>query len=188
VAGAAERRAGGPEIDVNETIDKLEALVLQARRLPFGTTVLLGENEVLDLIEEVRMRLPDEIKQARWTVTEQQRILTESHGEAGKIVTAAQDKATQLLQDQELVRRAEQQASVILREAGEKAAEVRHNADEYVVELMTQFEAQLSRQISQVRKGLEALKRPAPEDGGRARQAGPPEEPVRARPGGGSGA
>jgi vacuolar-type H+-ATPase subunit H len=165
---------GGRAIDVNETIDKLEALVLQARRLPFGTTVLLGENEVLDLIEEVRMRLPDEIKQARWTVAEQQRILTEAHNEAGKIVVGAQDKAGQLLQDQELVRRAEQQAHVILREANEKKAETIRNADEYVLELMTQLEAQLTRQISTVRKGLEALKRPSAEELAHSSQGGSP--------------
>jgi F0F1-type ATP synthase membrane subunit b/b' len=164
----------GRAIDVNETIDKLETLVLQARRLPFGTTVLLGESEVMDLIEEVRMRLPDEIKQARWTVQEQQRILAEAHTEAGKIVASAQDKAVQLLQDQEVVRRAEQQATAIQREANEKAAETRRQADEYVVDLMTTLETQLTRQVSTVRKGLESLKRPALEDVARSREGGGP--------------
>ena len=57
----------------------MEYLLHHARHVPFSAQVMVDEDEVMDLIDQLRFNLPDEIKQANWTVQEQQRIISEAH-------------------------------------------------------------------------------------------------------------
>ena len=52
-----------------------------ARHVPLSNNVMVNEDEAMELIDQIRFNLPDEIKQANWTVSEQQRIITEAHAE-----------------------------------------------------------------------------------------------------------
>ena len=60
----------------------MEYLIHHARHVPFSSQVMVDEDEVMDLVDQLRFNLPDEIKQANWTVQEQQRIISEAHAEA----------------------------------------------------------------------------------------------------------
>ncbi len=54
---------------------------------------MVNEDEMMEVIDQIRFNLPDEIKQANWTVSEQQRIITEAHGEAARIMSRAKLEA-----------------------------------------------------------------------------------------------
>ena len=54
---------------------------------------MLNEDELMELIDQIRFNLPDEIKQANWTVSEQQRIMTEAHAEAARTMSRANERA-----------------------------------------------------------------------------------------------
>src|SRR5258708_38425053 len=64
----------------------------------------------MDIVDQLRFNLPEEIKQANWTVSEQQRLIAEAHSEAGRIVSRANEKAEAIVSEQEVLRRAERQA------------------------------------------------------------------------------
>jgi len=106
---------------------------------------MVNEDEMMELIDQVRFNLPDEIKQANWTVSEQQRIISEAHAEAARIMSRANERAEETASEHEILRRAE-----------------RHSA----MEQLKQLEAHLARTMATVRRGVEALQtnQPASEE------------------------
>jgi vacuolar-type H+-ATPase subunit H len=148
-------------MNINEAIDRLEYLIAHSRQIPLTRTVVIDQEEALACIDDLRLSLPDEVKQARWTLQEQQRLLSEAQSEAARILNKASERAQTMMGQQELLKRAEKQAETMLKEAAAKAEETRRAADRYAWDVMQNLESQLLRTISTVKKGAEALRVPA---------------------------
>jgi vacuolar-type H+-ATPase subunit H len=148
-------------MNIHEAIDRLEYLIAHSRQIPLTRTVVVDQEEVLACIDDLRLSLPDEIKQARWTLQEQQRLLSEAQAEAARTVSKAGERAQTMIGQHDLVKRAEKQAEAMLREASVKAEETRRAADRYASDVMQSLESQLLRTIATVKKGVEALRPPA---------------------------
>ena len=67
---------------------------------------MVNEDEMMELVDQVRFNLPDEIKQANWTVAEQQRIITEAHAEAARIMSRANERAEETASEESAERAA----------------------------------------------------------------------------------
>jgi vacuolar-type H+-ATPase subunit H len=147
-------------MNIHEAIDRLEYVIGHSRQIPLTRTVVVDQEEVLACIDDLRLSLPDEIKQARWTLQEQQRLLSEAQAEAARTVSKAGERAQTMIGQHDLVKRAEKQAEAMLKEATLKAEETRRAGDRYAWEVMQNLEAQLLRTVATVKKGVEALRTP----------------------------
>lgn len=145
-------------MNIHEAIDRLDYLIAHSRQIPLTRTVVIDQEAVLTCIDDLRLSLPDEIKQARWTLQEQQRLLSEAQAEASRTISKASERAQTMMGQQELLKRAEKQAETILRDASARAEEVRRAADRYAWDVMQSLEAQLLRTVATVKKGVEALR------------------------------
>lgn len=123
---------------------------------------MVNEDEAMELIDQIRFNLPDEIKQANWTVSEQQRIITEAHAEAARIMSRANERAEETSSDHEVLRRAERQATQLVKEAQAKSDRIVQEAESYALEQLKQLEAHLGRTLATVRRGVEALQSTTP--------------------------
>ena len=148
-------------MNIHEAIGRLEYLIAHSRQIPLTRTVVIDQEEALACIDDLRLSLPDEIKQARWTLQEQQRLLSEAQAEAARTVSKAGERAQTMIGQHDLAKRAEKQAEAMLREASLKAEETRRAADRYAWEVMQNLETQLLRTIATVKKGVETLRTPA---------------------------
>jgi hypothetical protein len=144
-------------VKVDEIIDRMEYVVQHARRVPFSAQVIVDEEEIVELIDELRASLPEEIKQANRVVQEQHRLISEAHAEAGRITARARERAEGAVRDHEVLRRVERQAHQTLREAQARADETVREAEAYALEQLQQLEAHLSRTLVTVKRGVEAL-------------------------------
>jgi vacuolar-type H+-ATPase subunit H len=118
---------------------------------------MVNEDEMMELIDQIRFNLPDEIKQANWTVSEQQRIVTEAHAEAARIMSRANERAEETVSEHEILRRAERHAAQVVRDAQGKSDQIIREAESYALEQLKQLEAHLGRTLATVRRGVEAL-------------------------------
>jgi vacuolar-type H+-ATPase subunit H len=125
---------------------------------------MVNEDEVMELIDQVRFNLPDEIKQANWTVSEQQRIITEAHAEAARIMSRANERAEETSSEHEVLRRAERHATQLVKDAQTKSDQIVHEAESYALEQLKQLETHLTRTMATVRRGVEALQSSTPAD------------------------
>ncbi|TMB47582.1 MAG: ATPase [Chloroflexi bacterium] len=118
---------------------------------------MVNEDEMMELVDQVRFNLPDEIKQANWTVSEQQRIITEAHAEAARIMSRANERAEETSSEHEVLRRAERHAAQVVKDAQAKSDQIIREAESYALEQLKQLEAHLGRTLATVRRGVEAL-------------------------------
>ena len=86
---------------VEEILDRFEYLMHHARHVPLSNQLMLDEDEVMELIDQLRFNLPEEINQARWTVQEQQRLISEAHAEAARIMARAGERAMKCILEQD---------------------------------------------------------------------------------------
>jgi hypothetical protein len=135
----------------------MEYLIQNARHVPLSTNVMVSEDEMMELIDQIRFNLPDEIKQANWTVSEQQRIMSEAHAEAARTMSRANERAEQSASEHEVLRRAERHAAQVVKDAQSKSDQMVRDAERYALEQLRQLESHLSRTLTTVRRGAEAL-------------------------------
>jgi vacuolar-type H+-ATPase subunit H len=118
---------------------------------------MLDEDEVLELVDQLRFNMPEEMKQANWTIQEQQRVISEAHAEAARIMSKANERAEQAVREHEIVRRADREAQQSLREAKARSEQIVREAEIYALEQLQQLEAHLTRTLGTVKRGVEAL-------------------------------
>jgi vacuolar-type H+-ATPase subunit H len=146
----------------------MEYMVHHARHVPFSSQVMVDEDEVMDLMDQFRFNLPEEIKQAHWTVQEQQRLISEAHNEAARIVEKANERAEGAISNSEVMRRAERQARQMVGDAQARSDQIIREAEAYALEQLQQLEAHLTRTLVTVKRGVEALQAPANGNGSSA--------------------
>ena len=121
-------------MDVLVLIDKLDDLVHNAKTVPMTGTVRVDQEEIYDILDQMRATIPEEIKQARWIVKERQEMLAEAKREAERIVKEARERQTQLTSQQEVTKQAERQAEDIVEDARAREREIRLGAEDYADE------------------------------------------------------
>jgi vacuolar-type H+-ATPase subunit H len=150
-------------VDIQFLVERLEALVVNARKLPMTSQVILEQAAVLDLIDQMRVAIPEEVKSARRIVQESDRVVQKAREEGEQIIGAAQEQAAILLQDQSIIREAESRAGEIENGAQAKADETMRGADQYASDVLIRLESDLVKTLSIVKKSLEVLDERRPE-------------------------
>ncbi len=144
-------------MDILHLVDRLEELLNQSRPLFFTHNVLIDENRVFDIIDQMRVAVPDEVKKAQQLLAQRDRILAQAQEEANRTIAIAREKSDQLVQRDAIVQAAQTRADQIIAQSKDEAEKSRLEADGYVVESLTKLEVELDRILNQVRNGIRAL-------------------------------
>ncbi len=137
------------------------------KKLPLTNNVVVDQAGVLELIDQLRVSVPDEVRQAKRITDEAQRIGERAHDEADQVIARAQEQAAQLLDERELVKMAQQRATELIEQAQAEAAEVRRGADEYAAGVLIRLEGECIKALTSIKRGLDMLDdRYRPVDGG----------------------
>ncbi|OLD52513.1 MAG: hypothetical protein AUI58_02590 [Chloroflexi bacterium 13_1_40CM_2_70_6] len=151
------------DIDIQFLVERLEALVVNARKVPMTNNVMLEQAAMLDLIDQLRIAIPEEVKQARRINQESDRVIAKAREEAEQIIGAAQEQAALLLQDQSILREAESRAQELLDRMQSKADETMRGADQYAADVLVRLESDLVKTLSIIKKSLEVLEERKPQ-------------------------
>ena len=149
-------------MDIQFLVERLEALVVNARKMPLTSQIILEQATILDLIDQLRVAIPEEVRQARRINQESDRVLGRARDEAEQIIGAAQEQAALLLQDQSILREAETKAQDILDRAQGKSDETMRGADEYAADVLVRLESDLVKTLSIIKKSLEVIEERTP--------------------------
>lgn len=107
-------------MEIFTLLETLEDILERSKNLPFSDKVLVDRNEMLDLIKEIRLKLPDELKQAKWIKEERERIMSEAHKDADDIVKEAEKRIISMIDEHEITKKAYEKKDEIVAEANEK--------------------------------------------------------------------
>ncbi|MBM3712932.1 MAG: ATPase, partial [Actinobacteria bacterium] len=92
-------------MDALELIDKMEELISKSRKIPFSSNFIINENEIYEILDELKSVIPEEFKQARWIVKERENMLEEAKRQAVKIIKDAEEKAENMLSENEIMKK-----------------------------------------------------------------------------------
>jgi len=146
-------------LEILNLLEQLEDTIEEASKVPMSNKAIINKEEVLEIITEIRLNLPDEIKQAAWIKKERQRILEETQSEANKILNDAQDRQSYLIDDHELTKKAEQKAIEIEERAKKKAQEIRSGTYSYCDKLLGRTQDSLEEMLEVVVKNRDEVKK-----------------------------
>ena len=158
-------------MDILHLVDRLEEIFNAGRPLPFLHRMLVDEDRVLEIIDQMRVSIPEEVKRAQQVLDQRDRIMAKAQEEAARTVQLAKEKADQLVDRESLVSQASGRADQVIQNAKIDAQAIRAEADEYALESLTKLEAELNRVLNQVRNGISKLqseKEPPAEPGSEA--------------------
>jgi hypothetical protein len=144
-------------MDLQYLIDRLESMVTGAKRMPITGKLMLDEQELADLIDQMRTVLPEEVRAARKILRERDSLIAEAQQQADEILKTAHEQAEMLLDQQGLMAEAQARANQYMEEAIQAAQERVNGADDYAREVLTQLQQQLSRHLAIIEKGLNSL-------------------------------
>lgn len=151
-------------IEINLLLDRLEALLVESRPFLFTSNVIVDRERCFDIINQMRISIPEEVKKAQRVQRERDRIIAQANEEADRIIELAHQQAQEQASEHEITRQAQDKARIVLERAQREAQDVRLGADEYARAVLQQLEQRLAEQLTTVKNGIATLDRgePAP--------------------------
>jgi chromosome segregation ATPase len=144
-------------MDLTARLSQLEEMVRDAKSMPLSSSALLNRDEVLDLIEDLKAGLPDEIKQARWVVKDREELLAKARRDAEAMVEQARAEQLRLASHEAVMQRAKEEAERIVQEADEDARQLRLDSEDYVDAKLAQLEGTLQKILEETIASNDAL-------------------------------
>jgi hypothetical protein len=159
-------------IDILYLLDRLEELLNSGTRVPLSSKTMVDEDAILDIMDQMRGALPEEVKQARKAQQDRDRIMAQVQEEADRIIGLAKqegeqivsdsrERAAQLTSEHAVLRAAKERSDKLEQEAKSVAMLTRQGADSYASEVLSDLKdrlEQISRQVTalqaQVENGL----------------------------------
>lgn len=132
------------EMDILNLLERIEDIVEDASKLPLSNKVMIDKEEILEIINEIRLKMPDEINRASWVAKERQRILQEAQSEADDYVRKVKEQQKILIEESEITRQAKQYANQIALEAEKKCIEMKMGAYNYSDDILSKLQEKIN--------------------------------------------
>jgi hypothetical protein len=144
-------------MDILHLVDRLEELFNESRLIPLTHNVIVDEDRMLEIIDQMRISIPEEVKKAQQVLAQRDRVFAQSQEEANRTIALAKKKGEELVSRDAIVEAAQARAEQIIDQARADAEAVRRDADDYIIETLGSLEAELTRLINQARNGIAKL-------------------------------
>ncbi len=154
-------------VDILYLLDQLEEVLGSGSRVPLTSRTLVDEREVLDILDQIRVSIPEEIKAARRLTQERDQVIADARAESDRLLREADDEVAGRVSDHAVVRAAESRAAEIEGRAHETAERVRQEAESYAYRVLQRLRQQIDQIGQAVDRGLADL------DGAEAADAPP---------------
>ncbi len=144
---------------IDEILDMMDDLLDDAGAVPFNTKKgVIDADKMRSCINDLRLNLPDEIRNAKNIVRDRQEIVSDANKEAEQIVRRAEERAKVIVSNDEITKAAKQHAAEILNQAQGRAKEIKNAANKYLDDTLRQTEECLQNSISDVKRARQALR------------------------------
>ena len=145
-------------MEIFTLLETLEDMLEKSRAVPFSSKCIVDKEEILDIIKEVRLKLPEELKQAKWVKEERQRILVEAQNEADEIIKEAENRIRSMIDEHEITRKAYEKKVEIIETANEMSREISKGTKEYADSVLAGIEVALQDAMKVIQNNRKELK------------------------------
>ncbi|NLS44163.1 MAG: hypothetical protein GX969_00250 [Firmicutes bacterium] len=147
------------KIELIELLDRLEVIVETSRKMPLTNRILVDSYDILELLDKIRITLPDEIKKAEELLKKSDSIIAEATQEAEGLKGSASEYLKSIVSEEEVVKAAVAESNKIIEEAMKEAEDIRKGASQYAAEVLSRLDENLDRALQVVRRGVEEIRK-----------------------------
>lgn len=166
-------------MEILDLVNSLEELIVQARRLPVGGNLVLDRKRMLDIVDQMRLAVPADVREATQILDTQEQVLADASRSAQGIVERAEEERARLIEENSVVRAAHERSQALimdaetrarqmlaeadstvaahLSEAAEAASKQLDDADQYALEVLRRLENQLQAFLESIRMSILSL-------------------------------
>lgn len=134
-------------MEIFTLLETLEDILERSKTVPFTDKSIVSKNEMLDIIKEIRLKLPDELKQAKWIKEERERIIKEAQKDADDIVKEAENRIISMIDEHEITKQANERKNEIIATANDMYREYRNNTIEHVDGILKEVEDSMTKLV-----------------------------------------
>ena len=132
-------------MEIFTLLENLEEIIEISKKMPFTNKIMVEQEEILDVIKEIRLKLPEDLKQAKWVREERERILEEAKKEADDVVKEAENRIISMIDEHEITKKAYEQKNQIMEAANENSRQITQGAKEYADNILADLEKRLEK-------------------------------------------
>lgn len=144
-------------MDIQHLIDRLEELFSGGRHIPLTPFTMVDEQRALELIDQMRISIPEEIEKAKRVLRERDRLLAQANEEAARIRELAKEKSETLVQRDAVTQAAQSRATGIISQSEKDAERIKSEADRYVTQVLSDLADALTNTLSVVENGISSV-------------------------------
>lgn len=146
-------------MELLELLEQIEEIMENGINVPLsGGKCLVDRESILELVQEIRLKLPDDLKMAKRITEDKQRVLAEAQQEAENIIKNAESRIAALVDENEITKKAYEQAEVIISNAKKNAREIRLGTREYADGVLSKVEEILEETLDVIKINRQELK------------------------------
>ena len=139
-------------------LETLEDILERSKTLPFTEKAVIDKEEFFEIIKEIRLKLPEELKQAKWVKEERERILEQANKEANDVVKEAENRIISMIDEHEITKKAYEQKAEIIEAANEMSREISNGTKEYADNVLQGIEVALEDALKIIQNNRKELK------------------------------
>lgn len=145
-------------MEIFTLLENIEDILEKSKNVPFSNKTMVDKEEILEIISEMRLKLPEELKQAKWIKEERQRILVEAQKEADDIVKEAENRIISMIDEHEITKKAYEKKAEIIETANEMSREISKGTKDYADNVLNGIEVALQEALKIIQNNRSELK------------------------------
>ena len=145
-------------MEIFNLLESIEDMLENSKTLPFTNKAVLDKEELLDIIKEIRLKLPEELKQAKVIKEEHDRIIEKANEEAQDIVKEAENRIISMIDEHEITKKAYEQKNKIIENANDMAREISNGTKAYADNILAGVQVTLEDALKVIQNNRKEVK------------------------------
>jgi hypothetical protein len=136
---------------VQNLVSEMIMAISEAKTIHASGKVIVDREQMLQTLEMLQDRLPEEMRTARWMVRERETFVARTNERVRDLIQRARQKADELVSDTNIIAEATEEANILVRRAEDHSHRIRLEAEEYAEDRLERLESLMGRVLDQIR-------------------------------------
>ncbi len=145
-------------MEVLTLLETLEEMLNRSASIPLTKRTLIDREELLSVVSDIKLKLPDELKQAKWVKEERQKILVDAQKEANQLIKEAENRIIAMIDEHEITKKAYEQKTEIIDSANAFSKDLINGTKKYADDILAELEANLQDKLDIIKDNRKELK------------------------------
>ena len=145
-------------MEVLTLLETLEEMLNRSASIPLTKRTLIDREELLSVVSDIKLKLPDELKQAKWVKEERQKILVDAQKEANQLIKEAENRIIAMIDEHEITKKAYEQKTEIIDSANAFSKDLINGTKKYADDILAELEANLQDNLDIIKDNRKELK------------------------------